>query len=470
MIQASQVNRGDLKIILKPHKSSNQPYQPFLSSLFAPIRSCYSFQLHLTRILSIFSQVSAMYDIMNYRNDDGDLKYVRVGTWKGEKVDGKLRSKLELLEDIKWLQGVSSPPASYCSGNCNQKYETPVHIPTFDYHCCWECKKCNKLQIVQNNTCVDGPLGLVPNSNGTGWMKRELVYPKWDDNLSIAMILLSFVSLVLTSCILAFYIKYKYNRFIKASGRELCFVQLTGIALCFSVSVLFIAKPGGFVCNARYYISGLSLVLCYAPLFMKVNRIYRIFTNARISVARPSLVSPRTQLLITFAFIGVQLLFTTFTGIVNPIAVQEFYNRHREELLLECHTDDLGFILNLTYVMFLMFLCTVYAFKTRNFPRNYNESKIIGITMYITFAVWVVYFPLAHKTAHSLQQVYLTSSAYLVIGLVTLIGLFSQKVYVVFCVTDVMEENLSMPTGASISNPMSKPNQEVQDNGSIEDN
>jgi hypothetical protein len=232
---------------------------------------------------------------MNYRNQDGVNKYVRVGSWDGEKLNGKMSSKLALLENIAWPQGSKHPPPSLCSVTCDVQHEILVNIPTFDFECCWLCQTCHKLQLVQNNTCLDGPLGWVPDANRTGWIKRELVYPKWHDGLAIALLVLAFISLLLTLLTFAFYIKYRENYLLKASSRELCFVMLTGIALCFTVPAFFIAKPGPYVCKAQNMVTGLSLVMCYAPLFMKVNRIYRIFTAARSSVSRPSLVLPRSQ-------------------------------------------------------------------------------------------------------------------------------------------------------------------------------
>lgn len=386
-------------------------------------------------------EVSAMYDIMNFRKENGKARYVRVGTWDGRYVGNQIESKLEFDQGLKWLQGVSNAPESYCSKNCSLD-ETRVPLPSMDFKCCWKCNECGKLQIVVNNTCQSGPLGWKPNANKTGWVKRTLVYPKWNESLSIMLILISLFSLVLTLLTVLMYIAYSENRLVKASGRELCFVMLAGIALCFTVPFLFIAKPKDELCYARGLVIGLALAMCYAPLFMKINRIYRIFTGAKSSVAQPPLVTPRMQLLITLALIGIQLMFTTLWLMAKPVRATETYIASREELVLECKVDELGFSVNLCYVMVLMILCTAYAFKTRNFPKNFNESKYIGISMYITCAVWMVFFPFYFNTSHSIKHTYLISSACIIIGLITLIGLFAQKAYFVFYVKNMRKDDL----------------------------
>ena len=239
-------------------------------------------------------EVRGMYDIVNFRKQDGVNKYVHVATWDGDVINGNIKSTLEFDKNVKWLKGEINPPASYCSENCSLE-QTQEEIPTFDFNCCWKCNTCHKLQIVLNNTCVNGPEGWVPNTNRTGWVKRELVYPKWSDGLSIGFTICSMIALVLTLGVFVMFIVHKDNKLLKASGRELCCVMLVGIGLCFIVPPLFVAKPGTSVCYARNLVTGLALVMCYAPLFLKINRIYRIFTNAKTTTARPALIKPRMQ-------------------------------------------------------------------------------------------------------------------------------------------------------------------------------
>lgn len=45
----------------------------------------------------------------------------------------------------------------------------------------------------------------------------------------------------------------------------------------------------------------------YASLLVKTNRISRIFNCARKSAKRPSFISPKSQMLITFILVGIQV-------------------------------------------------------------------------------------------------------------------------------------------------------------------
>ena len=397
-------------------------------------------------------EVSAMYDIWNVQGMyEGTHSFVRVGGWDGERTDGKINGRLEINTSlIQWRCNLPKVPPSFCSSVCKR---TAIRVPLNKrpFACCWRCKECGKFQIVnENNTCESGPEGWVPNVNYTGFVKQEVMYPKWNDPASVAFVVISLICLIVTIITAIIYVMHKENRLVKASGRELCFVILAGIALCFIVPFLFIAKPDDPICYTRNLVIGLALAMCYAPLFMKINRIYRIFTSARFSVARPPMVTPRMQLLVTLALVSIQLMFTALWFIAKPVRAEETYYSDREELVLECKVDELSFSVNLCYVMVLMVLCTAYAFKTRTFPKNFNESKYIGITMYITCGVWMCFFPFYLNTKYSSTHIYLISGASVVIGLVTLFGLFAQKVYIVYFVKDLGTDDLVM-TSHSLS-------------------
>lgn len=370
-----------------------------------------------------------MYDIVNFRQEDGVNKYIRVGTWDGDiNETGHITSRLIIKKKITWLKGESNPPSSFCTKTCRHD-ETSVRIPTFDFKCCWSCHECGPHEIVNNNTCVSGPVGWLPNMNRSGWVKRKVVFVDWNNGLSIALVTLCFMSLALTFAVFASYILHKNHTLITAGGRELSFILLLGISFCFSVPMLFLRKPQKSICLARNLMTGPTLTMCYAPMLMKIHRLYQTTMNA--TMATQKILTNRMQLLVTVGMVTTQLFFTTLWLTINPSYPEENYYSEREELVLECTPDVVGFTVNLNYVMLLMILCTVYAFKSRKTLETVNESKYLLFTMYVTCAVWTIFFPIYINAKRSTNRVYLISGTYLIIGLITLHGLFVHNVYTV---------------------------------------
>ena len=109
----------------------------------------------------------------------------------------------------------------------------------------------------------------------------------------------------------------------------------------------------------------------------------------------------------------------------------EYYG-YEDHVILNCCTDDFSVAINLCFNVILMFVATVYAFQTRNFPRNFNEAKYIGITMYISCSVWVVFLPCYLNAADSVWKSYFLCSSLFHIGTVTLLGLLAPKISVVY--------------------------------------
>ena len=70
----------------------------------------------------------------------------------------------------------------------------------------------------------------------------------------------------------------------------------------------------------------------------------------------------------------------------------------RRSVVLRCKTTNFALVMSLMYNMLLIALCTVYAFKTRNIPENFNEAKYIAFTMYSTCIVWCAFVPIYFGT------------------------------------------------------------------------
>jgi len=82
-----------------------------------------------------------------------------------------------------------------------------------------------------------------------------------------------------------------------------------------------------------------------------------------------------------------------------------------------------------SYTFFLVFLCTYYAFKGRNIPENFNETKYIGFSMYILLLSSIAYYPVV-LTFESLYVTLVSCFTTLVTSFGLLGCLFGRKFYV----------------------------------------
>ena len=375
-------------------------------------------------------EITGHYSIINFQQrTDGQWKYVVVGSWKAL-PNGK-EDNLKIDEDlVRWGNERNQPPLSYCSASCAfNEFKKPT---TSNKQCCWECKQCKSNKISLNNSCVPCPLGYKPDASLSLCIQIDLTYPKWSNPLSATLTVLAGTLIVVTSLTFAFFVRKRKHSVIKSAGRELCLLMFLGVILCFVSSMIELVKPTDVVCALRRYFGCICFTFCYAPLLMKTNRIYRIFTHAKQSAARPPLVRPLSQVFISIGLIAVQLLITTVWTLSDRPKVMVQYPSS-DQALLVCSSSAVTVAVNMAYNILLMFLCTVFAFKTRSFPRNFNEAKQIGITMYITCSIWIIYLPTYVNAKTAAWGDFINCCLFLVGGCVNLFGLLVPKVAIVVC-------------------------------------
>ena len=96
----------------------------------------------------------------------------------------------------------------------------------------------------------------------------------------------------------------------------MCYFMFFGIGFIFMIPLFSLSKPISGLCYFRRLIMGMSFAICYAPLLMKISRIYGIFKNSN---QRPvGLMGYRFLLLITVALIAIQALFCALLFNTDP--------------------------------------------------------------------------------------------------------------------------------------------------------
>lgn len=303
---------------------------------------------------------------------------------------------------MNWKTSRKDPPESICSRPCpagsvkkNEGLDS----------CCWVCIRCESHEIMEDeSTCRPCPNGSYPDAeNKHQCVPLPVQFLTISSPWAIVPVVFAACGILVTLFVLLVFVRFNDTPVIMASGRELCYVLMLGLMLSYIMTFIMVAKPSIISCTLLRVGLGLSLCICYAAILTKTNRISRIFNRGvKAMVKRPSYTSPRSQLVICACLVSVQVVGAiTWVGMDLPGTTHTYPDRRT--VVLRCRSSNVAVVLSLLYNMILIIMCTVYAFKTRKIPENFNEAKYIAFTMYSTCIVWLSFVPIYFGTKNDFK-------------------------------------------------------------------
>ncbi|KAA3675784.1 metabotropic X receptor [Paragonimus westermani] len=292
-------------------------------------------------------------------------------------------------------------PHSFCSDPCSvgQAKQFLPHSA-----CCWDCKNCSKFQIVINATeCFDCSPGFAPNSNRTSCDPVTLKYMSAEKNEAVVFVTLSSIAIALWGLTFGIYVKNWNTPVIRASGRETTMVLFVGtlIAYC-SPIILLTPGPSVAVCSWAAISPGLCSVICYAAIYVRINRIDRVFQLNNISANMPKkFISPKSQLLFMGIICATEVILLSVTlSVWRPVVTWMFAGpksysfREANRIMMVVENLDYNRIICFSTMslpqfsgMFLpiclMLFSLFHAYKIRKVPYGYNEARSLGLVNYV---------------------------------------------------------------------------------------
>uniref|UniRef100_A0AC34Q211 G-protein coupled receptors family 3 profile domain-containing protein n=1 Tax=Panagrolaimus sp. JU765 TaxID=591449 RepID=A0AC34Q211_9BILA len=333
----------------------------------------------------------------------------------------------QIRDGLRATDGSTDLPVSVCSVPCDRGYYRAYQ----DQTCCWTCIPCDITTsiIVNETSCIQCPLGQVPNADLDFCRFIKPVHLEWTSAWALVPAVFSLCGIFSTLFVVSVFMKYNNTPVVMASGRELCYCMLLGIALCYFTTFFLVSQPSSLICSSQRIFIALSMSAVYAAILVKTNRLARVFKAN--SPVRPRCISPPAQVLICTTIVTVQIISILFSLYWDPPATDiEFPTRTEAVLICKNATWHLG--LSLGYNFFLIFLCTVYAVKTRKIPENFNETRLIGFTMYSTLILWASFVPIYIATQNNFKiQITSLCMCISMSGTVALACFFAPKVYIV---------------------------------------
>ncbi|XP_045447872.1 metabotropic glutamate receptor 2-like [Melitaea cinxia] len=373
-----------------------------------------------------FGDGPARYNILHFKQvTRGVYRWLRVGRY----LDGVLHLDMDAIQ-FKWEE--PHHPESVCSAEC-ELGQAKQYVE--GESCCWHCFNCTQYEIrspTSETACVECARGTLPDSKRLQCAPVPELYLHPTTPAAIGAMAFSSLGILLTMLVGGVWLARRGTPVVRASGRELSFVLLAGILMCYLVTFALVLRPTDFLCSLQRFGTGFCFTVIYAALLTKTNRIARIFDASKHSARRPSLISPKSQLLICSVLVSIQIVIVVVWQLASPARAIHHYPTREDNMLVCDSYVDASYTIAFFYPVVLIVVCTVYAVLTRKIPEAFNESKHIGFTMYTTCVIWLAFVPLYFGTA-SHVPLRVTSMA-VTISLsasVTLACLFAPKMYII---------------------------------------
>nr|XP_056719684.1 vomeronasal type-2 receptor 26-like [Euleptes europaea] len=340
-------------------------------------------------------EIDAGFDIMNMVTfPNRSFLRVKVGRVDSSAPKGK---QVIIHEDmLVWPRAFSQgPPLSVCNDYCHPGSQK--RKKEGEKFCCYSCVRCPEGKISRQKDmvdCVNCQDDHYPSMEQDRCIQKVISFLSLEEPLGISLALLAASFPLITLLVLRTFIKHRDTPIVKANNRDITYVLLISLMLCFLSSSLFLGEPNKVTCFTRQAAFGIIFSVAVSCVLAKTVTVVVAFMATQPGSSMRKWVGKRLTNSIVLSCSLIQVAICTVWLATSPPFPDFDMQSLTEEIIAECNEGStFMFYIVLGYMGLLSLISLTVAFFARKLPDSFNEAKFITFSMLVFCSVWLSFIP-----------------------------------------------------------------------------
>nr|XP_014346601.1 PREDICTED: vomeronasal type-2 receptor 26-like [Latimeria chalumnae] len=387
-----------------------------------------------------------MYKVINWQSKpDGNLEFVYVGWIDFNSIPGRVIINSSAL---KWNGGQKEVPRSVCSESCLPGYRKAAREGEPIY--CFDCIQCSEGEIsnqTDSNDCLECPDDQWSNNRRDKCIPKAIEFLSYKETLGAILASISILFSIIPVAILCIFIRNRETPIVKANNRELSYLLLSALVLCFLCCLIFIGQPVVVTCMLRQTAFGIIFVFSVSCVLAKTIMVVVAFNATKPNSNLKKWVGPKLSNTIVLMCTLLQVIICIVWLSNFPPFPEENMKSQPGKIIFECNEGSVvAFWCVLGYMGLLATVCFIVAFLARNLPDSFNEAKFITFSMLVFVSVWLSFIP-AYLSTKGKYMVAVEIFAILASGGGLMACIFFPKCYIILLRPDINTKEYLMGKG-----------------------